>query len=355
MFACLVYVLDGSTVSIDVNKRATGDVLLREVFKHVGLDEEKEYFGLSFQDNKGQVHWLDEFKQIRKQVKHTGSGQYSFRMRVKLYPSSPTYLFDESTKYFLTLQIKDDLLNGKLVCSDETLSQLISYMVQSEFGDFDPTEHQLDYLDSLPYLEDKSLEFKQKITQLHREKRGVLPAECDKQFLDIASRLDRYGMDFHQIIDSTGIKLQLGVSSRGLTVFCGEHPNLTPLNHFPWVRIAAVNFKNKQLVIEMVVLPNQDFVDVIHFSCPSKSTCKTLWKSCVEHHTFFRSVKDTIVRRPSTSSLFRRGSTFRYSGRTQFKLMQENTSTAGPRRGGSKRKSEFERLTSRRSLGRKTL
>lgn len=74
-------------------------------------------------------------------------------------------------RYFLTLQIKDDLLNGKLICSDETLSQLISYMVQSEFGDFDPSEHQLDYLDSLPYLEDKSLEFKQKITQLHREKR----------------------------------------------------------------------------------------------------------------------------------------------------------------------------------------
>ena len=73
-------------------------------------------------------------------------------------------------RYFLTLQIKDDLLNGKLICSDETLSQLISYMVQSEFGDFDPTEHQLDYLDTLPYLEDKSLEFKQRITRMHREK-----------------------------------------------------------------------------------------------------------------------------------------------------------------------------------------
>ena len=86
-----------------------------------------------------------------------------------------------------------------------------------------------------------------------RKYSGMLPAECDKQFLDISSRLDRYGMDFHQIIvstvtllfalvlsfftqlqDSTGIKLQLGVSSRGLTVFCGEHPNLTALNHFPW-------------------------------------------------------------------------------------------------------------------------
>ena len=32
---------------------------------------------------------------------------------------------------------------------------------------------------------------------------GMLPAECDKQFLDIAARLDRYGMDFHQIIVST--------------------------------------------------------------------------------------------------------------------------------------------------------
>lgn len=43
------------TVVFVLQKRATGDVLLREVFKHVGLDEEKEYFGLSFQDSKGQV------------------------------------------------------------------------------------------------------------------------------------------------------------------------------------------------------------------------------------------------------------------------------------------------------------
>lgn len=47
--------LCGHKLNSTLQKRATGDVLLREVFKHVGLDEEKEYFGLSFQDNKGQV------------------------------------------------------------------------------------------------------------------------------------------------------------------------------------------------------------------------------------------------------------------------------------------------------------
>ena len=38
----------------DTQKRATGNVLLTEVFKHLGLDE-SDYFGLQYLDKKEQV------------------------------------------------------------------------------------------------------------------------------------------------------------------------------------------------------------------------------------------------------------------------------------------------------------
>lgn len=345
VYACQVEVLDGSTVSIDVNKRAPADVLFNEVFKHLGL-EETDYFGLQYFDNKGITHWLDPFKQLRKQVKR---GPYNFRFRVKLYPISPTYLFEDSTRYFLSLQVKDDLLNQRLFCSDTTYALLSSYLVQGEYGDYDPVEHPAGYLNDFPFLEDMSIDFKQRVTELHKKNRGLLPAECDRRFLDVACRLEQYGMDMHLVTDISGIHLWMGVSSRGVTVFCGEDSYLVALNSFPWVRISAINFKWKSLMLEMVPLPGSNHIEVIAFNCPAKSACKALWKSCVEHHTFFRSIRALPEKRRSSISLFRRGSTFRYSGRTQFKLLQEGTE---PGRRHSRR---FERLTSRNRITRKTI
>jgi hypothetical protein len=344
IITCQVEVLDGSNINIDVNTKATGQILLEEVYKHLGL-EETDYFGLQFIDRKQNVHWLDQYKVIKKQV---SKSSYSFRFRVKLYPVSPIYLFEEATRYFLALQIKEDLVNEKLHCTEDTKALLTSYVVQGEFGDYDAAEHGTDYLDDSPLLENRDPNFKTKVAELHIKHRGDLPAECDKKFLAIACKLDRYGMDFHKIQDVSNVDLVVGVSSHGLTVFCGDDLH-TALNHFPWVRIAAVNFKGKQMLLEMMPPPNQPYTETIVLSCHTKVACKTMWKSCVEHHSFFRSVKTDPIRRASTVSLFRRGSTFRYSGRTQYKLLQEGTSMR------KRRSKRFERLSSRNKLTRKTL
>jgi len=72
------------------------------------------------------------------------------------------------SRYFLALQLKEDMLNQKLYCSEETHALLSSYVVQGEFGDFEPSEHEPGYLDDFPYLEDKSSDFKHKVTELHQ-------------------------------------------------------------------------------------------------------------------------------------------------------------------------------------------
>eukprot|EP00731_Ephydatia_muelleri_P020669 Em0013g396a len=242
VLACQVEILDGSTVSIDVNKRARAEYLFTEVFRHLGL-EETDYFGLQFEDHKHVIHWVDPLKPIRKQMKR---GPYNFVFRVKLYPVDPAYLFDDATKYFLSLQVKEDLLDQKLVCSEATRAKLFSYLVQ----------------ENMVTMMQQSMEppeFKQKILDQHKTNRGLLPAECDKKFLEMACRLERYGMDMHRVTDIASVNLWIGVTARGLTVYFGEWPHLLALNNFPWVRIAAVNFKNKSLMLEMVSLPEYQY------------------------------------------------------------------------------------------------
>ena len=76
-------------------------------------------------------------------------------------------------RYFLALQLKEDLLNEKLYCSEETLGVLNSLVVQGEAGDYDPVDHPEGYLDDFPQLEDKLPEFKTKVTELHQRNRYV--------------------------------------------------------------------------------------------------------------------------------------------------------------------------------------
>ena len=76
-------------------------------------------------------------------------------------------------RYFLSLQIKEDLINMKLVCSEETYSILAGYVVQGEFGDYDPMEHTPGYLEDFPFLENRSPEVRSKVEELHQRNRLV--------------------------------------------------------------------------------------------------------------------------------------------------------------------------------------
>lgn len=57
---------------------------------------------------------------------------------------------------------------------------------------------------------------------------------------------------------------------------------------------------------------------------------KNLWKSCVEHHTFFRLDSPHVIRKLLPPSL-RLGSKFRYSGRTEFQTMEDTKQTRSQR------------------------
>ena len=89
---------------------------------------ESDYFGLEYVDASGKQCWLDQFKAIQRQVKPNAKIIFC----VKFYAPDPGQLEEDYTRYLFALQIKRDLAEGRLICSDTTSSLLVSYIIQGK-------------------------------------------------------------------------------------------------------------------------------------------------------------------------------------------------------------------------------
>uniref|UniRef100_A0AAQ4QZ96 FERM, ARHGEF and pleckstrin domain-containing protein 2 n=1 Tax=Gasterosteus aculeatus aculeatus TaxID=481459 RepID=A0AAQ4QZ96_GASAC len=212
-----------------------------------------------------------------------------------------------------TVAMKRDLMESRLICTENTGALLASHLVQSEIGDYDDAADR-DFLKStqlLPYQE----KVQERIMELHRRHLGQTPAESDFQILEIARKLEMYGVRFHPAADREGSKINLAVAHMGLQVFQGN----TKINTFNWSKIRKLSFKRKRFLIKLYPEVHGPHQDTLEFLMASRDQCKIFWKICVEYHSFFRMFDQPQPK--SKAILFTRGSSFRYSGRTQKQLV----------------------------------
>ncbi|KAH8345782.1 hypothetical protein KR067_004321 [Drosophila pandora] len=315
-----VLFLDDITHTFRIERRAKGSELLEQVFQYLELSE-RDYFGLLFPQKPGDVvRWVDAQKQFKKQCSSVPLDNDSvplLEFRVKFFVSDPSRLQEEFTRYQFYLQIKRHILSGILPCSNNTQCLLASYTVQSEFGDFNATEHQPGYLSSLQLLSEQTVEAERKVGELHKLHRGQLPADAEYNYLEHAKRLELYGIDLHKATDSNGKELQLGVSAVGLLVF--QHS--LRVNTFSWSKMVKVSFKRKDFFIQLRRELSENYDTLLGFGMCSHKHAKALWKSCVEHHSFFRLKRPHRLSRFLNMSL---GSKFYYSGRTELQAVQDS-------------------------------
>ncbi|NXS35380.1 E41L2 protein, partial [Pomatostomus ruficeps] len=308
---CKVMLLDGTEYSCDLEKRAKGQVLFDKVCEHLNLLE-KDYFGLLFYENSEQKNWLDASKEIKRQIR---SLPWIFTFNVKFYPPDPSQLTEDITRYFLCLQLRQDIASGRLPCSFVTHTLLGSYMLQAELGDHDPEEHRSDYISEFQFAPNQTQEMEEKVAELHKTHRGLTPAQADSQFLENAKRLSMYGVDLHHAKDSEGVDIMLGVCANGLLIY----KDRLRINRFAWPKILKISYKRSNFYIKVRPAELEQFESTIGFKLPNHRAAKRLWKVCVEHHTFFRLVSPE---QPPKVKFLTLGSKFRYSGRTQAQTRQ---------------------------------
>nr|XP_009687108.1 PREDICTED: band 4.1-like protein 2 isoform X6 [Struthio camelus australis] len=308
---CKVVLLDGTEYGCDLEKRAKGQVLFDRVCEHLNLLE-KDYFGLLFHENSDQKNWLDPSKEIKRQIR---SLPWQFTFNVKFYPPDPSQLTEDITRYFLCLQLRQDIASGRLPCSFVTHALLGSYTLQAELGDHDTEEHRSDYISEFQFAPNQTQEMEEKVVELHKTHRGLTPAQADSQFLENAKRLSMYGVDLHHAKDSEGVDIMLGVCANGLLIY----KDRLRINRFAWPKILKISYKRSNFYIKVRPAELEQFESTIGFKLPNHRAAKRLWKVCVEHHTFFRLISPE---QPPKAKFLTLGSKFRYSGRTQAQTRQ---------------------------------
>ncbi|XP_034052471.1 band 4.1-like protein 1 [Gymnodraco acuticeps] len=326
-----ITLLDTSEFEGEIEKHSKGQSLTDMVCEHLNLLE-KDYYGLTFADTDTQKNWLDPSKEIKKQMHNS---PWHFAFSVKFYPPDPSQLTEDITRYYLCLQLRDDMLSGRLPCSFVTHALLGSYSVQAELGDYDQDDHGSDYVSDFRFAPNQTRELEERVMELHHNYKGMTPAEAEINFLENAKKLSMYGVDLHHAKDSEGIEIMLGVCANGLLIYRDR----LRINRFAWPKILKISYKRSNFYIKIRPGEYEQFESTIGFKLPNHRAAKRLWKVCIEHHTFFRLVSPE----PPPKGFLVMGSKFRYSGRTQAQTRQASALIDRPA-------PHFERSASKRYL-----
>ncbi|NWX90909.1 E41LA protein, partial [Nothoprocta pentlandii] len=283
-------------------KSTKGSVVLGYVFRHLNLVE-IDYFGLRYCDRSHQTYWLDPAKTLaeHKDLINTGP-PYTLYFGIKFYAEDPCKLKEEITRYQFFLQVKQDVLQGRLPCTVNTAAQLGAYVIQSELGDYDPYKHTAGYVSEYRFVPDQKEELEDAIERIHKTLMGQVPAEAESNYLGGENKSEYF----------------LGLTPVGVVVY----KNKKQVGKYFWPRITKVHFKETQFELRVV---GKDCNETsFFFEAHNKTTCKHLWKCCVEHHTFFRMPEN------ESNSLSRKFSKFgsvgyknRYSGRTALQMTRD--------------------------------
>ncbi|XP_059167298.1 mesocentin-like isoform X2 [Physella acuta] len=314
---CNVYLLDGENKEFSIDKNDVGRALFDTVCTHLDLIE-RDYFGLTYTDDRGPTHlkyWLNLDKKISKQKKR---GAWVFEFALKFYPPDPTHLRESLTRWLVVLQIRRDLLSGRLPCTFTTYALLGSYNVQADIGEFDPNDHghSWDYIKDMSFAPNQTPDLLEKIAELHKQHKGQTPDEAEKGFLDNAKKLAMYGVDLHKAKDSENNAIMIGVCCSGILIYQDK----LRINRFVWPKILKLSYKRNHFYIKIRPGEMERNEATIMFKLDNHRLAKRLWKTCVEHHAFFRLRE---AEKPANNVSFPRfGSKFRYSGRTLYQTRQ---------------------------------
>ncbi|XP_056147157.1 LOW QUALITY PROTEIN: band 4.1-like protein 4 [Lampris incognitus] len=303
-FYCEVLLLDESKIALTaeqgIKKSTKGSTILQLIFDRINLAE-IDYFGLRYCDRHHQTHWLDASKTLSQHQHLISTGPpYTLYFGVKFYAEDPCKLKEEITRYQFFLQVRQDILQGRLPCPADTTARLTALALQgNELGDYDAGDHK------------QALD--EEVQLIYQTLSGTSHSEAESLYLSLAKTLDMYGVDLHPVYGEHQSEYFLGLTPVGVVVY----KNRVQVGKYFWPRISKVHFKDTQFELRVVGKDGSETSFV--FGAVDRKSCKQLWRSCVEFHSFFRMSSGNEAN-TLTRKLSKLGSKHRYSGRVSSQL-----------------------------------
>ncbi|KAA0711661.1 Tyrosine-protein phosphatase non-receptor type 21 [Triplophysa tibetana] len=285
--SCLVtriQLLNGEYVEFTLSVESTGQECLEAVAQRLEL-REITYFSLWYFNKQSQQRWIDLEKPLKKQLDKYGL-ESTVYFGVVFYISSVTQLQQEITRYQYYLQLKKDVLEGKISCSIEQAIHLASLAVQADLGDFDRYDSQ-EFLQKIvlfpmPWIQDERLveEATQKVTALYKNYRGLSAPEAELHYMQEVEKTEGYAEESIQAKDSQGTDVIIGSCLDGIFV---KHKNGKAPLLFRWNDINNMTHNKSFFALE---LANKE--DTLQFQAEDMETSKYVCRMWLARHKFYK-------------------------------------------------------------------
>ncbi|XP_039641776.1 tyrosine-protein phosphatase non-receptor type 21 isoform X2 [Perca fluviatilis] len=310
--SCLVtriQLLNGEFVEFTLSVESTGQECLEAVAQRLEL-REITYFSLWYFNKQNQQRWIDLEKPLKKQLDKYGL-EPTVYFGVVFYIPSVTQLQQEITRYQYYLQLKKDVLEGRISCSLEQAIRLASLAVQADFGDFNRYDSQ-EFLQKfalfpIDWIQDERVleEATQKVALHYQSFRGLSAPEAEMLYMQEVEKMEGYGQESHQAKDSTGTDVSMGSCLDGIFV---KHKNGRPLLLFRWNEINNMSHNRSFFVLE---LANRE--ESVQFQTEDMETSKYVCRMCLARLKFYKINKSSLQTQPTVVNPVRRRSSTRIS------------------------------------------
>ncbi|XP_034620455.1 tyrosine-protein phosphatase non-receptor type 14 isoform X3 [Trachemys scripta elegans] len=221
-FVTQIRLLDNNVIECTLSVESTGQECLEAVAQRLEL-RETHYFGLWFLSKSQQARWVELEKPLKKQLDKFANEPLLF-FGVMFYVPNVSRLQQEVTRYQYYLQVKKDVLDGRLRSSLDQGIRLAGLAVQADFGDYNQFESHdflreyvlfpMDWTQDEAVLEDLT----QKVAQEHKTHSGIPAAEAELMYISEVERLEGFGQESFPVKDNHGNDMHLGIFFMGIFI-----------------------------------------------------------------------------------------------------------------------------------------
>ncbi|XP_059045635.1 tyrosine-protein phosphatase non-receptor type 14 [Achroia grisella] len=296
LFVISVELLDGGVADCTLSVDSSGLECLDNVCQRQSI-QQPQFFGLRYLNRNCQPRWVQLERPLKRQLDKYAS-THQLYLRVMYYIISGTSLInDEVTRYHYFLQLKNDLVEGRISCDCQQAVVLASYSRQAEYGNHDRERHTVEYLKNLLTFPKQIHDGNQIIDLSNRAEPGVLErltsaviqhhmalhnmsqAQAEEGFITTCQQLPGYGQETFSARDERNQKeVSLAISITGIRVITDSSDST---RYYRWMDITNVINHKRTFSIEC------QKAESASFTLWSPDDGKYIWRMCIQQHTFY--------------------------------------------------------------------
>uniref|UniRef100_UPI00358EE77B tyrosine-protein phosphatase non-receptor type 21-like isoform X2 n=1 Tax=Myxine glutinosa TaxID=7769 RepID=UPI00358EE77B len=302
-FVTQILLLDGKSMECTLSVESTGQECLEAVAQRLEL-RELTCFGLWYLNKQHQVRWVDLEKPLKKQLDKAAL-EAMLHFGVMFYVPSEDQLQQDVTRNQYYLQLKKDILEGRLPCSVDQGVQLAALSVQADFGDVDQYESQ-EFLREcvlfpLGSSSDEYLceEMILKVAAIHQKLRTLQPSQAEMLYIREVKKLDGYGRDDFSAKDVAGTDITLQTTFHEILI---KYKNDKPPHQLKWADVSNVAHNKCFVCLEI-----QGKEETLQLQMDDIETAKYIWRVFGLKQKFYRLNKNLVDTVPYSSPLLLEG------------------------------------------------